>query len=75
MIDLKLIRTSNRADIVFSGKRLPVPLSSEILIIAEHGRLFVWVDGGLYFDGPSNDSLFSLGVSGKVKVSDVMIDL
>ncbi|WP_406832882.1 MULTISPECIES: RHS repeat-associated core domain-containing protein [unclassified Wolbachia] len=71
--DLKLMRTGNRANIIFPGKRLSVPLNGEILVAVEHGRLLVWVDGGLYFDGSSNGSLFNLGVSGKVRISDVMV--
>ncbi|CQD10842.1 Cell wall-associated polypeptide CWBP200 [Wolbachia endosymbiont wPip_Mol of Culex molestus] len=71
--DLKLMRTGNRANIIFPGKRLSVPLNGEILVAVEHGRLLVWIDGGLYFDGLSNGSLFNLGVSGKVRISDVMV--
>ncbi|WP_353278958.1 RHS repeat-associated core domain-containing protein [Wolbachia endosymbiont (group B) of Longitarsus flavicornis] len=71
--DLKLMRTGNRANIIFPGKRLSVPLNGEMLLAVEHGRLLVWIDGGLYFDGSSNGSLFNLGVSGKVRISDVMV--
>lgn len=71
--DLKLIRTNDRADIIFSGKRQSVPLDGEILIVVDHNRLFVWIDGGLYIDNSSNISLFNIEISGKVKISDLMV--
>lgn len=49
--NLKVIRTGSKAEIAFSGRGQSIPLDGELLIVAEGKRIFVWVDGGLYFDG------------------------
>ncbi len=71
--NLKVIRTGSKAEIAFSGRGQSIPLDGELLIVAEGKRIFVWVDGGLYFDGFLNASLFNLEISGKARISDVIV--
>ncbi|WP_264377380.1 RHS repeat domain-containing protein [Wolbachia endosymbiont (group B) of Leptidea sinapis] len=71
--NLKAMRTGNKAEITFSGRGQSIPLDGELLIVAEGKRIFVWVDGGLYFDGFLNVSLFNLEISGKARISDVIV--
>lgn len=70
---LKAIRSGNTAKIVFSGKGQSVPLDGELLIVFEGGRVFVWVDGGLYIDGACNSSLFNIEISGRTKIGDLVV--
>uniref|UniRef100_A0A3B0JH63 tRNA nuclease WapA n=1 Tax=Wolbachia endosymbiont of Aleurodicus dispersus TaxID=1288877 RepID=A0A3B0JH63_9RICK len=71
--NLKAIRTGNRAEIVFSRERRSIPLDGELLIVAEGKRIFVWVDGGLCFDGSLNVSLFNLEIGGRAKISNLIV--
>ncbi|XP_062543381.1 uncharacterized protein LOC134210946 [Armigeres subalbatus] len=71
--ELKLERNGGRVELSFLDKKLVVPLSAEMLILSEHGRLFIWIDGGLYFDTFSYTSLFEWNVVGEVQIGNVLV--
>lgn len=71
--ELKLSRNGQTAELSFVGKKLISPLNGEILLLFEHNRLFIWVDGGLYIDAFANDSIFEMEMAGQVKIKNVLI--
>lgn len=51
-----------------------IPLEGEIVIVHENGRLFVWIDGGLYFDAlSSNATIFHPEFRGHTGISNMVI--
>lgn len=53
----------------------PIPTDGEILIIAEGRRVFVWIDGGLYFDTVLGNVEFNMKmtIGGLTTIGDVIV--
>lgn len=71
--NLQLTRETNSLGmIMIADKKKRIPIDGELLIIIEGRRTFVFVDGGIFFDGHLKASIFTMEISGKTKMSDFL---
>ncbi|KAG4067978.1 hypothetical protein HA402_010664 [Bradysia odoriphaga] len=62
--------TNNSGVIIIAAKKQRIPTDGELLVVIEGKRTFVFIDGGLYFDGHLSVSLYAMKIGGRMRVSD-----